>query len=216
MSLTLLFDLDGTLTDSAPGIVGCIAHALEVHGLPPVSEARMRACVGPPLHDSFRELAGGEDQVDSLVAAYRDRYVDVGMFENVVYGGVEALLDGLLDRGIALHVVTAKPEVYAEQVLDHFGLRTRFGAVFGPELEGSHMSKIELLEAACAALDLDRNGAVMIGDRGVDMSAARVHEIAAWGVRWGYGSDAELEAAGAQLLLDAPQDVLACVAQMAG
>ncbi len=208
MSLTLLFDLDGTLTDSAPGITRCIAHALEVHGLEPVSEERLRACVGPPLHASFAELSGSEERVDSLVEAYRARYVEVGMFENLVYEGIEALLDALVDRGVGLHVVTAKPGVYAEQVLAHFDLRRRFGVVHGPELDGSHTTKADLIEAARRDVGLDPARTAMIGDRGVDMSAAREHGMSAWGVRWGYGSDDELREAGAQALFDVPKELL--------
>jgi len=208
MIRTLLFDLDGTLTDSAPGIVRCIEHALREHGLPPASEARLRACVGPPLHDSFREIAGEAVPADDLVAAYRRRYVEVGMFENVVYAGIEALLDALAGETVALHVVTAKPAVYAERVLEHFDLRRRFGSVYGPGLDGTLATKDELVEVTCRELDLDPGGTVMIGDRGGDMSAARAHGLDAWGVRWGYGSDDELNDAGASALLDAPGDVL--------
>lgn len=208
MSVTLLFDLDGTLTDSAPGITRCIAHALEAHGLPAVDEARLRDCVGPPLHASFLELTGDARLVEGLVAAYRERYVDVGMFENVVYDGVEALLDGLAARGVALHVVTSKPAPYAERVLEHFDLRRRFGAVYGSSLDGALSEKPALLEAARRGLTLDPPRAAMVGDRGVDMAAARAHGMAALGVRWGYGSDDELLRAGAQRLVDEPIEIL--------
>ncbi len=214
MTRTLLFDLDGTLTDSAPGITRCIAHALERHGLDPVPDERLRACVGPPLADSFRDLSGGGDQIESLIAAYRERYVETGMFENVVYAGVEALLDALVDLGIEIHVVTAKPGVYAERVLDHFELRDRFGGVHGPELDGSKTTKAELIEAARRRHDLDPARTIMIGDRGVDMASARAHAMGAWGVRWGYGSDDELLTAGAEALVDRPADVLSSLVRL--
>lgn len=215
MPRTLLFDLDGTLTDSAPGITRCIAHALERHGLDPVAEERLRACVGPPLADSFRALSGGDAQVESLISAYRERYVETGLFENTVYEGVETLLDALIEHGIEIHVVTAKPGVYAERVLEHFDLRRRFGGVHGPELDGSQTAKAELIETARHRHALDPARTVMIGDRGVDMSSARAHGMGAWGVRWGYGSDDELRAAGAQLLVDRPVDVLSSVLALA-
>lgn len=210
MIATLFFDLDGTLTDSAPGIVRCIEHALRAHGLASVPEARLRACVGPPLAESFLELTGEERLVDSLIAAYRERFVEKGMFENRVYDGVEAMLDACLAAGVALHVVTAKPAPYAERVLSHFGLRDRFGTVHGPALGGPLAPKRALVEAAVTQLRIAPEETAMIGDRGIDMQAARDNGVRAWGVRWGYGSDDELLAAGAGVLLDAPDDVLDC------
>lgn len=212
MPQTLLFDLDGTLTDSAPGIIRCIAHALESHGFPVASEARLRACVGPPLRASFHELTGSEDALDSLIEAYRARFVERGMFENEVYAGIEELLEGLLELGVALHVVTAKPEPYAERILEHFGLRAAFGAVYGPALEGTRTTKVELLARARAELGFDPGHGLMIGDRSHDIEAARHHGIAGYGVRWGYGSDEELWAAGAARLIDAPADLLEDIA----
>lgn len=207
----VLFDLDGTLTDSAPGITRCIAHALEQLGLPAASPRQLARCVGPPLRDSFTALGAEPHQIEALVAAYRTRYVDVGLYENEVYPGVPALLERLHDGGVALHVATSKPGVYAERVLEHFGLRTRVERVYGSELDGRRSLKIELIGAACAELGLEPARTAMVGDRGVDMSAACELGLAAFGVRWGYGTEAELEQAGAVALASSPGELEALI-----
>jgi phosphoglycolate phosphatase len=214
MITSVLFDLDGTLTDSAPGITRCIGHALDVVGLPPVTPARLQACVGPPLRESFLALGAASDQVEALIAAYRERYVDVGLLENEIYPGVPELLGGLRSAGLDLHVATSKPHVYAERVLDHFGLRIHFDRVYGAELDGRRSKKTELIEAACGELVLSPARTAMVGDRGVDMSAARELGLTALGASWGYGSSRELEEAGAHALASAPGDLEGLIARV--
>ena len=202
-----LFDLDGTLTDSAPGITRCVDHALGALGLPAATAEQLRDCVGPPLRDSFVALGAEAHQVEPLIDAYRQRYVHVGLFENDVYEGIPELLARLRETGIELHVATSKPHVYAERILEHFGLRNAFGRVYGSELDGRRSKKTELIGDACRELGLDPTRTVMLGDRGVDMSAARELGLTALGVRWGYGSEVELLGAGAHALAEAPHEI---------
>ena len=209
----LLFDLDGTLTDSAPGITRCVAYALEKLGLPPATDARLNDCVGPPLRDSFAALGASAAQIEPAIDAYRERYVDVGILENEVYEGIPALLERLRAGGFALHVATSKPQPYAERILDHFALRAAFGEVYGSRLDGGRSRKTELIGAACGELGLDAAASAMVGDRGVDMSAAVELGLSAIGVRWGYGSDGELRDAGAHALIDAPHALDALLMQ---
>ena len=208
----LLFDLDGTLTDPREGITRCIAHALEHMGLeaPPLDE--LTFAIGPPLRGSFARLLGTEDRVrvEQAVAHYRERFADVGLFENALYPGIADALHALRDA--RLFVATSKPQVYAERIVRHFGLEGHFLAVHGCELDGTREDKRDLLDHLMAIRGVSPAEAVMIGDRGADMRAARHHGIAALGVRWGYGSDDELRQAGANALCDTPGGLRAALA----
>jgi phosphoglycolate phosphatase len=205
---TVLFDLDGTLTDPAEGIIRSIRAAFGVVGceLPPV--ASLTRCIGPPLHDSFRELGAQPEEVDSLVAAYRCRYREIGMFENRVYPGVPELLSRLEDAGFRLYVVTSKPQEFADAILRHFDLLEVFDRVFGSNLDGRLADKRELLAYARGMANFSVASSALVGDRGLDISAARSHGILAIGALWGYGSVCELETAGAQALVSSPSELL--------
>lgn len=200
------FDLDGTLTDPKPGITGCIRHALERLGRPVPDADALEWCIGPPLRASFERLVGPED-ADRGVAFYRERFGDVGLYENAVYPGVPEALDALSTAGARLFVASSKPGVYVERILDHFGLAPRFEAVFGAELDGTRTDKRDLLAWA-----LDRTGvapadATMIGDRGADAAGAAHNGLAFLGVLYGYGPEPELRAAGATRLVATPPDL---------
>jgi phosphoglycolate phosphatase len=204
---TLLFDLDGTLADPAEGFTRCVADALEVVGLPAVSNDRLEACIGPPLHDTFRNLGAAPEQVDALVEAYRARYRESGIFENQLYAGIVGALAVLRERGHTLHLATSKPKVFAEIILEHFGIRSLFTHVFGSNLDRSLAHKRDLLLHARGQADLDFAHCAMIGDRRFDMEPARELGLLAVGVCWGYGSREELANSGAALLVDRPADL---------
>jgi len=204
----LFFDLDGTLTDPAPGIGACLLHAVRTLGRGELTEAEIRRCIGPPLRDGFAQLLGTEDValVEEAVRLYRERFADVGLYENSVYPGVEPALRQLVQAGHALSVVTSKPRVFADRIIDHFGLREFFPHVYGAELSGGLGTKSELVAAALSAEGLAPSGAGMIGDREHDIIGARAHGVLAIGVAWGYGPRAELEAAGADhVVADFPE-----------
>jgi phosphoglycolate phosphatase len=208
----LFFDLDGTLTDSRPGILRSLRHALAVLGLPVLEEEALVRFIGPPTNDTFRELLGTADpeQNARAIAIYRERFVKLGMFENSVYPGVAAGLGALRAAGFPLLVVTSKPEVYANQIIDHFELRQFFGKVYGSELSGERGHKGELIAHVLTSEGLKSSDAWMFGDRLHDIRGAKLNGLRAAGVLWGYGSKDELSEAGADAVFaDMPELVRA-------
>lgn len=202
--LTLLFDLDGTLTDNFPGISRSIVHALESLGLPAPDPASLRQCVGPPLRETFARLLETDDRarIESALARYRQRYAVEGWRENEPYAGIEQALQALAANGHRLHVCTSKPRPYAQRIVEHFGLDRHFASLHGPELDGRLDDKSELLRHLLATEGLDPAACVMIGDRAQDMRAARANGVDALGVLWGYGSRTELVDAGAGRIVE--------------
>ncbi|MFB9264856.1 HAD family hydrolase [Bradyrhizobium erythrophlei] len=204
----IFFDLDGTLTDPKPGITGSIQYALHKLDRPVPSQDELTWCIGPPLRASFAALLGGEDLADRALALYRERFGDVGLFENRVYPDIEHVLATLRQEPRRLFVATSKPHVYARRIIEHFGLTSYFERVFGSELDGTRVNKGELLAYAVEQTDVDPAQAVMIGDRSHDVIGAKTNGIRAIGVLYGYGSRDELMEAGAVHLCASPRAVL--------
>jgi phosphoglycolate phosphatase len=218
----VLFDLDGTLTDSAAGIQRSTREALrrlnaEDGGNRPIpAEFELGWIVGPPLRESFATLAG-EESVDRMLALYRERYDAIGMFENEVYDGVPAALDQLRARGDRLFVATSKREVDAQRIVEHFGLDAYFDGVYGAQSDGRGADKGEVIAAAIVGARLEAAPRiVMIGDRRYDALGARAVGIPAIGALWGYGDRAELTEAGADPIIASPRDIPAAVAAVFG
>ena len=205
----LLFDLDGTLTDPKEGITRCIAHALEKLGVTAPPPEELTFAIGPPLRPSLARLIGSDDRddVEAALAAYRERFAAVGLFENAVYEGIPAALAELRDRGHALYLATSKPRVYAERILAHFNLTSCFSGIYGCELDGRMESKYEIIGHILAAHQIKPGDAVMIGDRSHDVLGARANQVAALGVTWGYGTRDELTESGALALCDKPAEL---------
>jgi phosphoglycolate phosphatase len=201
----LLFDLDGTLTDPAPGITACIVHAVRAlgHVAPPAAE--LRRFIGPPLREAFAELLSTEDsaRLEDGVRLYRERFSTLGLYENAVYPAVPRVLGELRSAGFQLRVVTSKAHVYADRIIDHFQLREFFPRVYGAELSGERSGKAELIARVLASESIAASRACMIGDRRHDVDGAKANSMAAIGVTWGYGAREELEAAGADRVIDA-------------
>lgn len=216
--MNVLFDLDGTLTDSRPGIVACIKHALDKMGAKAPADMDFQRFIGPPLRDTFALLLEShidEECVTAAIDAYRERFSVTGMFENSVYDSVPAALDTLIARGARLYVATSKPRVFAERILEHFGLANRFAAIYGSELDGSLCEKAELIAHALAHSALNPKQTMMIGDRHHDIVGAIRNEVLPAGVLWGYGSETELRDAGATTLLSSPAEIPGLVDQFA-
>jgi phosphoglycolate phosphatase len=213
---TLLFDLDGTLTDNYAGISASIGHALSRLGAPMPDEQTLRGCVGPPLRESFARLLATTEaaRIELAIAHYRERYSSVGWRENVVYGGVERVLMTLGDRGGRMFVCTSKPSPFARRIVAHFGLDRHFEGVYGPQLDGRHDDKSLLLAHLLAQEQIAPRDAVMIGDRAGDVRAARANGVAAVGVLWGYGSRGELVSA--DRVVESPDDLVAELDSLAG
>ena len=207
---TVLLDLDGTLTDSAEGITRCAQHAMAELGLPALEEEQLRRFIGPPLEEALLACDVPGDRVVEGVRSYRTRYAQVGLFENEVYAGVPQLLQGLRGAGLRLAVATSKPEVFAERILEHFGLREHFEHVAGAELDGGRRHKADVVAEALRRLDVAPGPHVVhVGDRAHDVVGAHEVGITCIGVRWGYAAAGELEAAGADAYAASPQELAA-------
>ncbi len=196
MRKTILFDLDGTLTDSGEGIINCAIVALEHFGLPIPSREAMRVFVGPPLHESFIKHGVPADQAEEAVRIYRSRYIPIGKYENIPYPGIREMLEALKAEGHTLCVATSKPEGMSVDILEHFDLAKYFNRICGATMDTSRSSK----EAVIAYL-LEQNGRsdnmVMVGDTKFDIIGAKAHGIPAIGVSWGYGEIQDMVDAGA-------------------
>jgi len=196
MSKTILFDLDGTLTDSGEGIINCASLALEHFGIPVPDREAMRVFVGPPLDKTFREFGVPADRTDEAIRIYRSRYIPIGKFENAPYPGIRELLQNLRDRGHKLFVATSKPERMSVEILEHFALADFFTDICGATLDGSRSTKEDVI-----AYLLSRNSGegeiVMVGDTVYDILGAKAHGIPAIGVDWGYGKTQDMIDAGA-------------------
>jgi phosphoglycolate phosphatase len=192
--MNLVFDLDGTLTDPQLGITRCFAHALERLGHSPPERGHLRRYIGPPLRDAFAELLATSDPVliEEAVSAYRERFGEVGLYENELYPETEASLRALAASGHRLFVATAKAQTYAWRILEHFALAQYFVQVYGPALSGEGSHKSDLLARLVGEQRIDPGESVMIGDRGGDIDGARANSMRSIGVLWGYGTAEEL------------------------
>lgn len=205
----ILFDLDGTLTDPARGITNSVMYALKKYGIKVNDRSELYKFIGPPLWDSFDKFYGfSKDDANTAVGYYREYYRDKGIFENLVYEGLEDLLKTLKDKNNVLIVATSKPEVFANQILEHFDIAKYFTFVAGSNLDGTRIKKDEVIKHAlenCSINDLSK--AIMIGDREFDVIGAKKAGIKSIGVLYGYGDRSELENAGADYIVDTVADI---------
>lgn len=213
MPKSILFDLDGTLTDSGEGIMNCAQLALEHFGIHIPDRDTLRVFVGPPLHDTFRKFGVPEDQVDEAIRIYRSRYVPIGKFENTPYPGIRELLEKLCAQGHRLYVATSKPEDMSVEILEHFDLAKYFDHICGASLDRSRSSKDAVISYL---LEQYSHGEemIMVGDTVFDILGAAAHGIPAVGVTWGYGNPEEMKKAGAAAIaptVDALFDILQSV-----
>lgn len=205
MSYTyLLFDLDGTLTDSGPGIMNAAFYALKQFGIEETAPEKLRRFVGPPLHDSFSRFYGmSEADMKEAVRLFRVYYRPIGIFENTPYPGIRDFLLELRKRGKKLAVATSKPMEMAEKVLRHFDLYDCFDVHCAGTEDESRNQKWQIVSDALAQLGVeDRSQALMIGDREQDVLGAAKNGIDCAGVLWGYGSRQEFETAGAAYIVE--------------
>ena len=203
----LLFDLDGTLTDSAPGITRSAAYALGKYGIRARPE-ELTFFVGPPLYGSFMEHYGfSREKADEAVAYFREYFTTRGMFENAPYPGVPEMLETLRASGYSLIVATSKPTVFAKKILCHFDLEKYFSFTLGCELDGRRINKGEVIGEILETLSIPIGSAVMVGDREHDVIGAKKVGLPAIGVLYGYGSREELAQAGAAALAERPEDI---------
>lgn len=198
---TIIFDLDGTLTDSAPGIMNSIAYALQKGGYAPFSAAQLRSCIGPPLAEQFQLILGvSEAESQRLLGLYREYFAVKGIYENALYPGIKQLMERLYKSNVCLMLCTGKPEHFARVILENFEIAQYFTDVLGPTLDGKYLDKAEGLKAL-----LERNNnlgqLLFVGDRKFDILAAKGSAMESAGVLWGYGTREELASYGADYIL---------------
>jgi len=207
---TIFFDLDGTITDSAPGIMNSIKYALEKNPLPMLWEEHLRSFIGPPLRGQFCKVCGLADEESArMVEDYREYYRDKGIFGNNVYDGVIEMLEKLRKKGFRLAIATSKPEMFAKQIADYFGFSKYFDFIGGACMNESRTDKYEVIEYVIESCNItDRNEVVMVGDRSHDMIGAKKAGLHSIGVLYGYGSKEELEQSGAEMLVEVPEQIV--------
>ena len=205
---TLLLDLDGTLVDPAPGILGCYRHALASFGIFPPEDEDLRWVIGPPIRQGFRQFLGEQGNIEEAVRLYRERYADWGLYEAAVYPGILQALSRHRARGTRLVLCTAKFHGFARQVVEHFGISPLLSGVYGAELDGRFENKADLIAKLLDAEGLKPDEVCMLGDRKHDVLAAAAHGIPTIGVLWGFGGHDELEAAGAAMLIQRAEELL--------
>jgi phosphoglycolate phosphatase len=210
MLANIFFDLDGTLTDSKEGIVNCIYYALEKLGYPVPEGFNVNDCLGPPLRISFRRLLNSNDEalIERAVAIYRERFSTIGLFENKVYPGITELLSALHENSFKLYVVTTKPKVFADRILEHFQLADRFEAIYGTELNGRFDNKADLIEFILKTRQLKAEETMMVGDKREDIVAGKANRTRTIGVAYGYGSLREITEAAPDDICGSPEEIL--------
>ena len=203
----ILFDFDGTLTESGLGITRSCAYAFEQLGLPVPSQQELDTFVGPPLVASFMKYGNmTEEEAMHATDLYRVRYRSIGWKENRVYAGIAPMLKALKKQGAFLSIASAKPEVFVRQIAEYFGIARYFDKIVGITFETTHADKTELILSALPE-DRENYNIAMVGDRLYDMEAAKKCNLTAIGVSYGYGSHAELEESGADLICDTVEEL---------
>ncbi len=210
---TILFDLDGTLTDSGRGITNSVAYALTKFGLKFESKDELRCFIGPPLIKMFMEKFGvSENEARELVKKYREYYAVNGIFENDLYDGIEELLSALSASGKKLILATSKPELFAARILEHFGIDKYFSFICGATMDEKRTEKDAVIEYALENAGISNvSDVVMVGDREYDIFGAAKFGINSIGVLYGYGSREELETANATYIAETVEDILKIV-----
>lgn len=204
----ILFDLDGTITDSQLGIKNSVAYALNHFGIKVDNMDSLNKYIGPPLRQSFMEFAGLSEENSHIgMTKYREYYGPKGIFENELYFGIVDLFEKLKKDNKKIVLATSKPWIYAEIILEHFNIKKYFDFVAGSELNGVRTKKDDVIKYAIDKYNINTNNAVMIGDRKHDILGAKANGIKTIGVLYGFGSKDELESAGADYIAKNTEDI---------
>ena len=210
MKKTILFDLDGTLTDSGEGIMNCARLALTTYGIPVPDDKTMRTVVGPPLEVSFARFGMKEKDITPAIEVFRKRYTAVGKYENFPYPGIHELLKKLKDQGYVLCVATSKPEVMALDIMDHFKLSEFFTMICGATLDRKRITKEDVIAFLLNEMGNPKD-LIMIGDTKYDVIGANAHNIPTIGVAWGYGEEEDLLSAGAKAVAHSMDELFSLI-----
>lgn len=206
---TVLFDLDGTLTNPGQGITNSVAYALKKFGIEVEDRQELYKFIGPPLYESFMKYYGfSQEKAETAVSFFREYFRDTGIFENEVYGGITDLLEEIKNSGRKIVLATSKPEEFAKRVLSHFGLDKYFDFVAGATMDSSRVEKSDVIAYAIKESGCTGENAVMIGDRLHDILGAKENGLDSIGVLFGYGSREELEEAGADYIAETVEEII--------
>ncbi|GJD19796.1 similar to indigoidine systhesis protein IdgB [Rivularia sp. IAM M-261] len=207
-NLVILFDLDGTLTDPKIGITRSIQYALTEMGYSLDDGYSLDWCIGPPLKGCFAQLLNTSDEtiLNKALSLYRSRFSTVGLFENFLYPQITETLK-IIRHNYKTFVATSKPHVYAKRIIEHFGLLSLFDGIYGSELDGTHSNKSDLIQHILLMENLSPTSTVMVGDRHHDIIGAKANGVYSIGVTYGYGTEQELEASGADFIAYSPDDI---------
>lgn len=211
----VLIDLDGTLSDSSVGISRSLQHAFAACGFEPPTDNQVRAVIGPPFEQSLPTLGIPISELERVIHSYRERYEDIGLYENEVYPGIAEMLAELRNLDYTLAIATAKPQVTAVRIVEHFGFTDHFSVQAGATIEvgSGRRTKADVIEFALDELGIAAGEhVVMVGDRDHDVEGALSNNIDCIGVTWGFGTHAELTNAGAAIVVDSPAEVASAVA----
>ncbi len=205
---TVLFDLDGTLTDSGPGIMNSVQYTLKKYGMETSDYNQLRVFVGPPLREQFQKYCNiSEEESNLAVSYYREYYTEKGIFENRLYEGIPELLAALKKAGITILMATSKPEKYAKIIAEHFHIAQYFDYIGGSLMDGTRVKKADVIEYVLEECKIEeRSSAVMVGDRDYDIIGAKECRLQSMGVLYGYGSRTELEDAGVDMIVNSPAE----------
>lgn len=206
----ILFDLDGTLTNSELGITKSVQHALKKFGIEVEDRTVLRPFIGPPLGESFQVYYGlSKEESEQAIKYYRERFSVKGLYENEVYEGVEKMLQDLKESGKELILATSKPEKFTMLILEHFDLLKYFDFVAGATMDGSRGEKADVIRYALELSGIeDKSGVIMIGDRKFDILGAKENGLASMGVLYGFGDREELTEAGADYIVERAEDIV--------
>jgi phosphoglycolate phosphatase len=206
---TVLFDLDGTLTDPKIGITTCIQYALHQLDYESPETEQLLWCIGPPLTVSFAKLLQTNDKalIDRAITLYRDRFATVGLFENALYPQIPETLKSIRAAGYQTYIATSKPHMFAKRIIEHFDLTSLFDGIYGSELDGTRSDKAELIQHILLTENLIPAKTVMVGDRSHDAIGAKKNQLLAIGVTYGYGSEEELKLHGVDLIANSPEEI---------
>lgn len=207
MKKVILFDLDGTLTDSGEGIINCATLALEHFGLPVPNREEMGVFVGPPLDQTFIKFGVPAEKTQEAIDVFRSRYLVVGKFENTPYPGILELLEALKQQGHRLFVATSKPETTAVEILHKFQLSEFFEEICGASFDASRVHKADVIAYLLEKIGNSEN-MLMVGDTEFDVLGAAEHNIPTIGVAWGYGKVADMKKAGAKAIAYTMEELL--------
>jgi len=210
----ILFDLDGTLTNPKEGITKCVQYALRHFGIERDCE-ELVSFIGPPLKEQFMEYASlSEEEGVKAVEVYRERFAPVGIFENEIYDGIIPMLEKLKKQGKIFALATSKPTVFAEKIVEKYGIKPYLSCIVGSELDGRNTDKAEVIRIVMEELGATKENTVMVGDREHDVIGARKNGIECIGVSYGYGKNGELEESGALKIAKTPYELLKILSAM--